>query len=91
MGFYYILGFLGGSEVKNLPVSTGDAGSIPESERCPGEVYGNPFQYSCMGNPMDRGVWWAIVHGVAKVGCDLATEPMRTYCIAQGTLLNALR
>ena len=43
MGFYYILGFLGGSVVKNLPVSAGDAGSIPESERSPGEGNGNPF------------------------------------------------
>ena len=46
MGFYYVLGFLGGSEVKNLPVSTGDAGSIPESERSPGEGYGNTCHLS---------------------------------------------
>ena len=41
-------------------------GSIPGSGRSPGEGHGNPFQYSCLGNPMDRGIWWAAVHGVAK-------------------------
>ena len=44
----------------------GDAGSIPGSVRSPGEESGNPLQYSCLGNPMDRGAWWAIVHGVTK-------------------------
>ena len=89
--------FLVVRSVKNPPskeqttCNAGDPDLTPESGRSPGEENGNLFQYSCMGNPMDRGVWWAIVHGVAKVGCDLATEPMRTYCIAQGTLLNALR
>ena len=41
--------------------------SIPGSGRSPGEGNGNPLQYSCLGNPMDRGAWWSIVHGVAKV------------------------
>ena len=41
-------------------------GSIPGSGRSTGEGNGNPLQYSCLGNPMDRGVWWAIVHGVIK-------------------------
>ena len=53
--------------VKNLPASAGDArdmGSILGSGRSPGE--GNPLQYSCLGSPMDRGAWWAMVHGVAK-------------------------
>ena len=44
----------------------GDLGSIPVSERPPGEGDGNPLQYSCLENPMDRGAWWATVHGVAK-------------------------
>ena len=59
-------GFPGGSVVKNPPANAGDVGSIPGSERPPGEGNGNPLQYSCMGNPMDRGAWWAVVHGVAK-------------------------
>ena len=58
--------FLGGSVVRNMPVKAGDAGSIPGLERSPGEENGNPFQYSCLGNPMDRGNLWAIVHGVTK-------------------------
>ena len=55
--------------VKNLPACVGDvrdAGSIPGSERSPGGGNGNPLQYSCLGNPMDRGAWWATVHRVAK-------------------------
>ena len=43
-----------------------DAGSVPELSRSPGGGYGNPLQYSCLGNPMDRGAWQAIVHGVVK-------------------------
>ena len=58
--------FLGGSEVKVSACNAGDLGPIPGSERCPGEGNGNPLQYSCLGNPMDRGAWWATVHGVAK-------------------------
>ena len=58
-----------GLVVKNPPANSGDSGSIPESGRSPGEGNSNPLQYSCpvfMGNPMDRGAWWAIVHGVTK-------------------------
>ena len=58
--------FPGGSLVKNLPANAGDAGLIPGSGRSAGEGNGNPFQYSCLINPMDRGAWQAIVHGVAK-------------------------
>ena len=57
--------------VKNPPVSAGDVrgtGSIPESGRSPGGGNGNPLQYSCLENPMDRGASWATVHGVAKAG-----------------------
>jgi len=53
-------GFPGGSVVKNLPISAGDVGLISELGRCPGERNGNPLQYSCLGNPMDRGTRWAI-------------------------------
>ena len=52
--------------VKNLPLYAGDVGLIPELGRSPGEVNGNPLQYSCLGNPMDRGAWRATVHRVAK-------------------------
>ena len=58
--------FPGGSVVKNLPANTGDVNSVPGWGRSPGEGNGNPFQYSCLGNPMDRGAWQATVHGVAK-------------------------
>ena len=54
--------------VKNPPANAGgirDSGSIPESERSPGGGQGNPLQYSCLENPMDRGAWWAEVPGVA--------------------------
>ena len=55
--------------VKHLPASLGDIrdmGSIPESGRSPGGGHGNPHQYSCLENPIDRGAWWAKVHRVAK-------------------------
>ena len=52
--------------IKNTPANAGDAGSIPGSGRCPGEGNGNPLQYSCLGDPTDRGAWWATVHGVTK-------------------------
>ena len=63
------MGFSGGPVLKNLPADagdTGDLGSIPESERYPGEGNGNPFQYFCQENPMDRGAWQVTVHGVTK-------------------------
>jgi len=52
--------------IKNLPANAGDMGSIPGLGRSPGEGNGNPPQYSCLGNPIDRGAWWATVHGDAK-------------------------
>ena len=55
-----------GSIVKNPPASVGDTGSIPGSGRSPAEGNGNPLQYSCLENPMDRGAWQATVHGVAQ-------------------------
>ena len=60
------MGFSGGSVVKNPPANAGNAGSIPGSERSPGEEKGNTLQYSCLGNPTDRGAWRATAHGVAK-------------------------
>ena len=60
------MGFPGGSVAHNPPANAGDAGLIPGSGRSPGEGDGNPLQYSWLENPMDRGAWWATVHGVAK-------------------------
>ena len=56
----------GGSMVKNLPASAGNTGSVPGLGRSPGGGNGNPLQYSYLRNPMNRGTWWATVHGVTK-------------------------
>ena len=58
------MGFPSGSAVKNLPACAGVMGLIPGGGRSPGRGHGNPLQYCCLGNPMDRGAWWATVHGV---------------------------
>ena len=58
--------FLGGSDGRQSTCNAGDPGSIPGLGRCPGEGNCNSLQCSCMRNPMDRGAWWATVHGVAK-------------------------
>jgi len=55
-------------QTKESACSAGDLGSIPELRRFPGEGNGNPFQYPCLENLMDRGAWWAAVHGVAELG-----------------------
>ena len=60
------MGFPVGSVVKNPPADAGDAGSILDLGRSPGEGNGNSLLYSCLGNPMDTGAWQATVHGVAK-------------------------
>ena len=60
--------------VKNLPANAGDTGLIPGFGGSPGEGNFNPLQYSYLGNPMDRGAWWATVYGVARVRHDLATK-----------------
>ena len=59
-------GFLGGSNGKESACNAGDLGSIPGSGISPGERSGNPLQYSCLENSMDREAWWVTVHGVAK-------------------------
>ena len=61
--------FPGGTSGKEPPANSGDVrdtGSVPGSGRCPGEGNGYSLQYSCLENPMDRGAWWATVHGVTK-------------------------
>ena len=60
------VGFPGGSEGKESVCSAGDLGSIPGLGRSPGEANGNPLQYFCLENPMDRETWWATVRGVTK-------------------------
>ena len=55
-----------GSEANASAHNAGDLGLIPGSGRSPGEGNSNPFQYSCLENPMDGGAWWATVHGVSK-------------------------
>ena len=72
------LGFPSGSVIKDLSANAGEAGSIPESGRSPGGGNGNPLQYSCLENPMDRGAWWATVHRVTKSQTRLKQLSMHT-------------
>ena len=68
--------FPGGSEIKNLPANAGEAGdavSIP-SLRSPGGGHGNPLQYPCLKNPMDKEAWQATTHGITRTGHNLATK-----------------
>ena len=73
------MGFPHSSVGKKSTCNAGDPGSIPGSGRPPGEGNGNPLEYSCLENLMDRGAWWATVHGVERVGYDLVTKllPMK--------------
>ena len=64
--FKYFYSFPDGSDGKESARNAGDLGLIPGLERSPGEGNGNPLQYSCLENPMDRGAWQATVHGVTK-------------------------
>ena len=83
--FRFLRNLHGGSMVKNPTsnVDTGDAGFIPGSGRCPGGGHGNPFQYSCWKNPMDRRAWWATVQRVTKSWTQLKLLSTHTYT-AQG-------
>ena len=72
------IGFPGGSMVRNLPANSRHEGLIPELGRYPGEGNGNLLQYFCLGNPMDRGTWWATVHAVKRVGRNLAIKQFFT-------------
>ena len=68
--------FPGGSRVKTPPANaenTGGVGLTPGSGRSPGEAHGHPLQCACLGNPMDRGAWWAAVHGLTKGGTQRVT------------------
>ena len=69
--------FPGGPAAKNLPANAGNTGSVPHSERSPGGGNGNPLQYSCLGDPMDRGACWLQSIGSQRVRCDLAAKQWR--------------
>ena len=89
--YFYALGFPSGSAVKNSACNAGDAAgatdSIPGSGRSPGEENGNPLQYSCLGNPMDRGLPGGLQSmGSQRVRHDLATKPISMHTVS----LNAL-
>ena len=72
MQFYHVCRLVCSLVGKESAYGAGDPGLIPGWERSPGEGNGNPLQYSCLGNPMDRGAWWAIVHGVIKSRTQLS-------------------
>ena len=74
----WYLGFPGGSVGEESACNAGDPGSIPGRGRSPGEVNGNLLQYSCLGNCMDRGAWWATVHGISKCQTWLQQLSMHT-------------
>ena len=65
-------GFPGSTDGKAFSCNAGELGLIPGSERFPGEGNGNPPQYSCLENPLDRGAWWVMIHGVAKSRTQLS-------------------
>ena len=80
------LGFPPSSVCKESSCNVGEQSSIPGSGRSPGEGNGNPLLYSCLENPMDRGAWQALAHGVTRVGYDLVTQ-FSLFCL---TLCNPM-
>ena len=82
-------GFPHSSVSKESTCNAGEAGLIPGSGRSPGEGNGNPLQYSCLENPMDRRVWQATVHEVARVRHDLMTKPPQC-CYTELTIVDTL-
>ena len=81
--------------VKNLPANVGDVGLIPGLGKSRGVGNGNPLQYSCLGNPMDRGALWAPAHGVTKSQARLRDETTTTTATYQlcglGQILESLK
>ena len=73
--------YLGGSDGKESACNAGDPGSIPGSGKSPGERNGYPLLYSCLENSMDRGAWWATVHGVAKSQTQLSDLYFTIYLL----------
>ena len=69
--------------VNNFACNAGDTGLIPGSGRSPGEGNGNPLQYSCLENSMNRGAWWATVHGVVKSWKGLSDQHFDFLCLGK--------
>ena len=86
MDLKYILGFPGATGCKE-PICQYRRCSIPGSGRALGGGHGNPFQYSCLENPMDRGAWWTTVHGVTKSQTRLKQLSMYTQYITGSSLV----
>ena len=84
------MGFFGGSEGKESTCSVGNLSSIPGSGRSPGEENDNPLQYSCLENPMDRGVWWATVHSVAESDTTEVTSLTHSFTVAHMDFINLI-
>ena len=83
--FNLFISFPLSSVSKESACNAGDPGSIPGSGKSPGDRNGNPLQYSCLENPLDRGAWQVTVHGIARVRHDLSTKPpppFMSYCVA---------
>ena len=70
--------------VKSPPANARDSSSIPGLGRSPEEGNDNPLQYSCLGNPMDRGAWWTMVHGAVKSSARLSTQIRHTLWVLCG-------
>ena len=91
---YLYMGFTDGEVVKNPPANARDMSLIPGSGRSPRVENGNPFQYSCLENSMDRGSWWAAVCGVpnSKIGLSDSTPPHTMHTPSwQGALKTDIR
>ena len=88
--------FPGGSDGKESACNTGDLGLMLELGRSPAEKNSNPLQYSCLENPMERGAWWAAVHGVAKSRTQLKQISMQAklnrfvFCFFFSVFVNSL-
>ena len=76
-----LMDFPGGSDGKASAYNAGDPASVPGLGRSPGEGNGNPFQYSCLENPRDRGTWWASVYGVAESDTTEATQQQQEFVL----------
>ena len=81
-----IRGLSGGSVVKNPSANAGDVGSIRKLGKSSGEENGNPLQYSCLENTMDRRIWWAIIHGMAESQIQLSDSTATTWSFIYGTV-----
>ena len=75
--FYWLPTWLSGKEPVCDAEDTGDPGSVTGWEKSPGGGHDNPLQYSCLENPMDRGAWWATVHGVTKSWTQMKQPSMQ--------------